>query len=166
MSADAPATNGRLQEMTMVIYTAITLLGVIAAATWKNTFADEPELLVIIAGTTITLAVAHAWSAIVAHRIVHREGLTSRERSEELRSFLASCAVGAVAAVTLMVTWASWLDLDTSVRATSLALIAILFITGMAASRKRGGSWLLAAAWGLLNASIGVVIFVAKILFS
>lgn len=165
---DAPTEVSRSQqhhELTLAIYAAITLLGVLAAATWKGAYADEPEVIVIIVGTTVTVAVAHVWSTIVAHRITHRGPLNAQERAAELRNFLAFCCVGALAAGTMAISWALWLDLDASVRATSGSLIALLFVTGWWASRRSGGSWPLAAAWGILNASIGVAILIVKIVF-
>ena len=48
--SDAPVVSERqqLSEYTLAIYAAITLLGVIAAASWKGLFVDEAELTVLL----------------------------------------------------------------------------------------------------------------------
>ena len=69
-SADTVTTSQRLSETTMAIYAAITLLGVTAAASWKGLFVEGSEFVVIIIATALTVAVAHVWATVAAHRLV------------------------------------------------------------------------------------------------
>lgn len=165
MAADseASATRRQLTEATLAIYTSITLLGVIAAASWKGLFASEPELLVIIIGTSVTLAVAHVWASIAAHRFVNRTRLTREERRQELRGMVAILAVGAAATVTFGLSSLAADSLNTSVQLTLGVLVGVLFIVGVVGSRRRGDSVVRAVGWGLADASIGIVALVIKV---
>jgi hypothetical protein len=161
---DAP--HGRqLAETTMSIYAAITLLGVVAAASWKGIFADEFELIVIIIATTVTVAVAHVWAAAAAHRLVARSPLTRAEWREEARLFLAVLIVGGLAIAAFLFAQLIGFELAGSVVATLLMLIAVLFVVGVVGGRREQRGWLAALGLGLLDASIGVVILLAKVTF-
>lgn len=158
------AQRQRLAETTMAIYTAITLLGVIAAASWKGLFVDEKELFVIIVGTAVTLAAAHGWSAVAAHRLVYSTKLTAGERRLELRGMAAILAVGGAATATFGISALLSDNLEQEVQLTLLILVAVLFIVGVVGSRRRGDGWLRAIGWGLVDASIGIAIFELKML--
>ena len=161
----SPASARRqLTEATLAIYTSITLLGVIAAASWKGLFVDEPELLVLIIGTSVTLAVAHGWASIAAHRFVHRTRLSRLEKRQELRGTAVILVVGAAATATFVISTLATDTLDTSVRLTLGVLVAVLFVVGVAGSRRRNDSWPRALGWGLADASIGIVALVLKII--
>ncbi len=156
--------RGRLPEISLAIYTSITLLGVIAAASWKGLFADDMELLVIIAGTTVTLAIAHLWATVAAHRLTHRRPLTPDERRHELRNAVAVLIVGTLAIVVLAISWRLGAELETSIRLTLGMMIAVLFVVGVVGARRSGGSWLHAIGWGMADASIGIIVLILKIL--
>ena len=68
-SVEVPARQ-KLAETTIAIYAAITLLGVVAAASWKGLFVEGSEFVVIIIATAFTVAVAHVWATVAAHRLV------------------------------------------------------------------------------------------------
>jgi hypothetical protein len=162
--ADAPDSR-KLAETTMAIYAAITLLGVVAAASWKGIFADELELIVIIIATTVTVAVAHLWAAAAAHRLVARAPLTRAEWREEARLSFAVLAIGALAIGAFVFAQLIGFELAGSVVATLLMLIAVLFVVGVVGGRREQRGWLAALGLGLLDASIGIVILLAKVTF-
>ncbi|MBM3688998.1 MAG: hypothetical protein FJW80_04980 [Actinobacteria bacterium] len=157
-------TRRRLSDATLAIYAAITLLGVIAAASWEGLFADEKELFVIIVGTAVTLAVGHAWSAVAAHRLVYGTKLTSSERRLELRGMAVTLAVGGAATATFGISALVSDNLDQEVQLTLLVLVAVLFFVGLVGSRRRRDAWPRAIGWGLIDASIGIAIFELKVL--
>ncbi|MFM9134590.1 MAG: hypothetical protein ACKOT0_04020 [bacterium] len=153
----------RFSEVTMAIYAAITLLGVIAAASWKGLFVDYPELVVLVIGTTITVAVAHLWANVAAHRLVDQRPMSSPQRWKEFRVTLSVFVVGILALVALALSWTISDDLETSVRWTIGMLILVLFVVGLVGSRRRGATWPRAVGWGCVDASIGVAVLIAKI---
>jgi len=155
----------QLSEITLAIYAAITLLGVIAAASWKGLFVDEAELTVIIIATTVTVAVAHLWASVTAHRLVHRKPPSREEWREELRNAAAVCVVGGLAIGAFLISGMFGLDLAGEVVVTLIMLIAVLFVVGVIGARREGRSWLRAVWIGLLDASIGMAILLAKVLF-
>lgn len=158
------AHHRRLAETTMAIYTAVTLLGVIAAVSWKGLFVDEQELFVIIFGTAVTLAAAHGWSAVAAHRLVYSTKLSAGERRLELRGMAVILAVGGAATATFGISALVSDNLEQEVQLTLLVLVAVLFIVGVVGSRRRGDGWPRAIGWGLIDASIGIAIFELKVL--
>ena len=164
MSDERVATQRQqLSEFTLAIYAAITLLGVIAAASWKGLFVDDTELTVIIIATTVTVAVAHLWASVAAHRLVHRKPPSRAEWREELRNAAAILVVGGLAIAAFIISGMFGLDLTGEVFVTLIMLIAVLFIVGLIGARREGRSWLVALWIGLLDASIGIAVLLAKV---
>ena len=164
MSDERVATQRQqLSEFTLAIYAAITLLGVIAAASWKGLFVDDTELTVIIIATTVTVAVAHLWASVAAHRLVHRKPPSRAEWREELRNAAAILVVGGLAIAAFIISGMFGLDLNGEVFVTLIMLIAVLFVVGLIGARREGRSWLVALWIGLLDSSIGLVILLAKV---
>ena len=165
MSEHAQEARVATGEYALAIYMAITLLGIIAAASWKGLFADYAELVVLIVGGTLTVAVAHAWATVSAHRLTHQRPLNTSELRKELRGAAALLAVGFFAIVTLTVSHAVTDDLGESVVLTLAVLVAVLFAVGVVGARRTGkGRWH-SLAWGLIDASIGVAVLVVKVVF-
>ena len=164
---DGQVVNERqqLSEITLAIYAAITLLGVIAAASWKGLFVDDAELTVIIIATTVTVAVAHLWASVAAHRLVHRKPPSRAEWREELRNAAAILVVGGLAIAAFIISGMFGLDLTGEVFVTLVMLIAVLFVVGLIGARREGRSWLVALWIGLLDASIGIAVLLAKVIF-
>ena len=166
MSEERVATQRQqLSEFTLAIYAAITLLGVIAAASWKGLFVDDAELTVIIIATTVTVAVAHLWASVAAHRLVHRKPPSREEWREELRNAAAIFVVGGLAIGTFILSGIFGMDLAGEVFATLIMLVAVLFVVGLIGARREGRSWLVALWIGLLDASIGMAVLLAKVIF-
>lgn len=168
MSDDTVAgtTHRRLlAETTMAIYAAITLLGVIAAASWKGIFVDELELVVIIIATTVTVAVAHLWAAAAAHRLVERRPLSREDWREEGRLFVSVLIIGGLAIAAFFFAQIIGLQLAGSVAATLLMLVAVLFVVGVVGGRREQRTWARSLGLGLIDASIGIVILVVKVTF-
>ncbi len=151
----------QLAETTMAIYAAITLLGVVAAASWKGIFADNLELI----ATTVTVAVAHVWAAAAAHRVVASAPLSRAEWREEGRLALSVMVVGGLAIAAFLGAQLLSFELAGSVVATLLMLIAVLFVVGVVGGRREQRSWARSLAIGLLDSSIGIAILLAKVTF-
>ncbi|MBM3687100.1 MAG: hypothetical protein FJW85_08895 [Actinobacteria bacterium] len=167
--SDDPVTGvphrQKLAETTMAIYAAITLLGVIAAASWKGLFVDELELIVIIIATTVTVAVAHVWAAAAAHRLVASAPLSRAEWLEEGRLFVSVLIIGGLAIAAFFFAQIIGLQLAGSVAATLLMLVAVLFVVGVVGGRREQRTWARSLGLGLIDASIGIVILVVKVTF-
>ncbi len=155
----------QLAETTMAIYAAITLLGVVAAASWKGIFADNLELIVIIIATTVTVAVAHVWAAAAAHRVVASAPRSRAVWREEGRLARWVMVVGGLAIAAFLGAQLLSFELAGSVVATLLMLIAVLFVVGVVGGRREQRSWARSLAIGLLDSSIGIAILLAKVTF-
>ncbi len=153
----------KLAETTMAIYAAITLLGVIAAASWKGLFVDELELVVIIIATTVTVAVAHVWAAEAAHRLVASSPLSRAGWVEEGRLALSVLVVGGLAIAAFLVATLTDLELAGAVTVTLLMLVAVLFVVGVVGGRREQRSWPKSLGLGLIDASIGIVVLLVKV---
>jgi hypothetical protein len=57
------------------------------------------------------------------------------------------------------------LDLAGEVVVTLIMLIAVLFVVGVIGARREGRTWPRALGIGLLDASIGIAILLAKVIF-
>ena len=163
-STDHPRKQ-QLAETTMAIYAAITLLGVIAAASWKGLFVDERELIVIINATTVTVAVAHVWAAAAAHRVVASTPLSREEWRQEGRLALSVLVVGGLAIAAFLFAQLIGFELAGAVTTTLLMLVAVLFIVGVVGGRRERRSWPRSLGLGLLDASIGIAVLLAKVTF-
>ena len=167
--SDDPVTGAphrqKLAETTMAIYAAITLLGVIAAASWKGIFVDEVELVVIIIATTVTVAVAHLWAAAAAHRLVAGSPLTREDWREEGRLFLSVLLVGGLSVGAFLFAQIIGLELAGSVAMTLLMLVAVLVVVGVVGGRREQRTWPRSLSLGLIDASIGIVILLVKVTF-
>ena len=167
--SDDPVTGTphrqKLAETTMAIYAAITLLGVIAAASWKGIFVDEIELVVIIIATTVTVAVAHLWASAAAHRLVARSPLSRNDWREEGRLFLSVLIIGGLAVAAFLFAQLIGLQLAGSVAVTLLMLVAVLFVVGVVGGRREQRTWPRSLSLGLIDASIGIVILLVKVTF-
>ena len=157
------AGKQQLAETTMAIYAAITLLGVIAAASWKGLFVDELELIVIIIATTVTVAVAHTWASAAAHRVVASAPLSREEWREEVRLALSVFVVGGLAIAAFLFAQLIGFELTGAVTTTLLMLVAVLFVVGVVGGRRERRSWPRSLGIGLLDASIGIVVLLVKI---
>jgi hypothetical protein len=167
--SDDPVTGAphrqKLAETTMAIYAAITLLGVIAAASWKGIFVDEFELVVIIIATTITVAVAHLWAAAAAHRLVAGRPLSRDDWREEGRLFVSVLIVGGLAIGAFLFAQLLGFELAGSVAVTLLMLVAVLFVVGVVGGRREQRTWPRSLSLGLIDASIGIVVLLVKVTF-
>lgn len=164
--ADPPAQAHEhgVVRTTLVVYAAITLLGVIAAGSWKKFVTDEPELMVTTVGASIAVVVAHAWSSIMAHRLVHRSMMSRKQMLAELEVAASFFIITGIAVAAIMTGQAFDWEFDDTVVFTECVLIASLFTVGLFGSRASGAGWGRSLAWGLLDAAVGVAIVVTKLL--
>lgn len=164
--ADQPAyaDEHKVVRTTLVVYAAITLLGVIAAGSWKKFVTDEPELIVTTIGASIAVVIAHAWSSIMAHRLVHRSMMTRKQMLAELEVAASFFIITGIAVAAVLTGQTLDWEFDDTVTFTEVVLIASLFTVGLFGSRASGASWGRSLAWGLLDAAVGVAIVVTKLL--
>ena len=164
--ADEPeyADEHQVLRTTLVVYAAITLLGVIAAGSWKKFVTDEPELIVTTVGASIGVVIAHAWSSIMAHRLVHRSMMTRKQMLAELEVAASFFIVTGIAVAAIVTGQAFDWEFDDTVAFTEVVLIASLFTVGLFGSRASGARWGRSLAWGLLDAAVGVAIVATKLL--
>ena len=159
----AEETHHLFNRVTVAIYAALTLLGVIAAASWKETADDEIEMAAIIGGTSLAISLAHLWAAIMAEQLVHGhlpDRDTWRKEATVAGGFL---GIAAIAVVSLAVTSAAGISFDWVVNLTMAVLIGLLLAAGITGARWSGADWGRALLWGLLDAAMGLVLLILKI---
>ncbi len=152
------------ERVAIMVYAAITLLGVIAASSLKQFVTDEPELIAAAVGASLAVALAHGWSAIMAHRLVHRSMMSRDELLAQVAIAGNLLAVTAIAVGTIAGGEIIGLEFRETVLLVQLVLIALLFLIGFFGSRWAGATWMRAFGWGLLDAGIGVGILLVKLL--
>ncbi len=156
--------NHIINQVTITVYAAITLLGVVAAASLKKYATSEGELMAVLVGASIAVSVAHFWSSLMAHRLVHHTMPDSAELRREgqiVGSFFA------VTGVTIGVVFIAGLvgkDFETAVLFAEIVIILGLFVLGLAGALWARTGWPKAIAWGCLDAGIGVVIVLIKLI--
>lgn len=149
----------------IVVYAAITLQGVIVAASWKNYLTSFPELLTIILGTSMAITAAHFWSSLVAHRLVHEEIPRQEIVYTEMRIAVSFFVTAGIAIAAALVGLAIFNDFNSVVYLTNATLVAVLFTLGLIGAKAAERTWGRAIAWGLLDASMGFAILAIKVLF-
>lgn len=57
-------TDEKKLDLTLIVYSEITLLGVVAASTWKDFLSYPYEVIGLAMGTVLSVFVAHVWAEI------------------------------------------------------------------------------------------------------
>jgi len=153
-----------ISQVTITVYAAITLLGVVAAASLKKYATSEGELIAILVGASVAVSIAHFWSSLMAHRLVHHSmpgGVELRREGQIVGSFflVTGVTIGVVVVAGLL-----GQSFDTSVLIAEIVLISALFALGLFGALWAKTGWPKALAWGCLDAGIGVVIVVVKLI--
>lgn len=170
MSTRAPARvspiddNHIINQVTITVYAAITLLGVIAAASLKKYATSEGELMAILIGASLAVSIAHFWSSLMAHRLVHHSMPSSTELRREGQIVGSFFAVTGVAVGVVFFAGLLGQGFDTAVLAAEIVLIAALFALGLFGALWAKTGWPKALAWGCLDAGIGVAIVLVKLI--
>jgi len=145
-----------LEGATMALYVAVVLLASLVVLK-DNRNANDVDLVELIWGTTLGLALAHFFAFRISSRLVRR---TSFDR-HDMRMALAQ--LGGAAAVALLCTIpVVLLPADSEDDAIRLVLGLLLGIAGYAAGRGGGGSRLRSLALGAATFAIGVSVALLK----
>ncbi|NQU37279.1 MAG: hypothetical protein HQ526_06720 [Actinobacteria bacterium] len=156
--------NHVINQVTITVYATITLLGVVAAASLKKYATSEGELMAILIGASLAVSIAHFWSSLMAHRLVHHSMPSATELRREGQIVGSFFAVTGVTVGVVFVAGLVGKDFSTAVLAAEIVLIAALFVLGLAGALWAKTGWPKALAWGFLDASIGVVIVLVKLI--
>lgn len=162
----SPATriSANTKRATMAVYAAMTMMGVIAAASYKGYIASGPELILVVLGTSSSIVIAHAWAAVVAHRLVKSHRFTREEIVDEFTLAGAFFAPSAIVVALVVIFAASSISFADLILIVEIVLIATLFVVGLIGSRRAGASWIRSVFWATADAMIGVLILSAKLL--
>ncbi|MCH9816225.1 MAG: hypothetical protein K0U64_07195 [Actinomycetia bacterium] len=158
---DAAAPSGR--PTAVVIYAAITILGVISALTVKGYTDDAYELGAIVIGSTLALIIAHAWSEVLATAMFSRTPLS---RDLLLHEFKFAAYMGIPAGLTVLLLLVMEFlsqSFDVAVLAVMLAIVALLFVAATVGSRRQEYGWGRSLAWGVASALVGLIAVVVKV---
>lgn len=165
ISDNVDQAKGQLQATTIILYSAITILGVMAAATVKGYLDNSWDLSLLIVGSAMALAVAHAWATVLAEVMVGGHHPNRDLIWEEGKlALLALLPAGVVVAVLfLMDLTAASFEVDVTV--SMLAAVVILSLVGYLGSDRRGlGRWT-SLKWGSASALVGLVSVLVKVVF-
>lgn len=153
-----------VSQVAISVYAVITLLGVTAAASLKKYATTEGELLAILIGASAAVSVAHVWASIMAHRLVHHSFPDKVELRREAQIVGTFFAVTGLTFAVVFVSALLGFSFDDAILWAEIALVAALFILGTAGALWARAGWLRALGWGMIDASIGVVIVVIKLI--
>lgn len=153
----------QFNRVMVAVYATITLLGVIAAASWKQTAEDEVELIAIVLGASAAVSLAHLWAAIMADQLVHGRFPDRRTWLNEATVVGSFFGIAAVAVVTVAVSSAAGASFDWVINWTMAVLIGLLFAAGLMGARWSGAGWGRALLWGFLDAGVGIALLVLKL---
>ena len=148
----------RVQRASLTVYGAMTLLGIVEAATIKNVADTAAALTIVIVTGSVSIVIAHAWAAVIAHRVVDGHRFTRDEVVAELwfaASFLIATGIAILASLPFG-------DFYTTVQFTLIAMLALLFVVGVTGALRSGAGWTRALGWGLLDVGVGVLIVALK----
>lgn len=154
-----------VHRVEVVVYAAITLQGVIVAASWKNYLTSFAELITIIIGTSLAITAAHFWSSLVAYRLVHEQIPRQEIVLTEMRIAISFFVTAGIAIAAAVVGTVLFTDFNRAVLLTNVTLVGVLFTLGLIGAKAAARTWPKAIAWGLLDASMGMLILVIKVLF-
>jgi hypothetical protein len=149
----------------IVIYAAITILGIVLALTVKGYTNDAYELGALVIGSTIALVIAHAWSEVLASVMRHQTPLTGALLAHEFRFAGFMGIPAALTVVLLLVMEFVANSFDLAVLVVMLAIVALLFIAASHGALRQGYGWGRTLAWGLASAAVGLIAVVVKVLF-
>lgn len=153
-----------VERVAIMVYAAITILGVVAASSLKQFVNSEGELIAAAVGASLAVALAHAWSTVMGHRLVHHEMMSRRELWVQVRISGNLLAVMMLTVATIVVSQASGAPFDTTVWITQGMLVLLLFLVGLVGARWSGATWAKSLAWGVADALIGIGILLIKVL--
>ena len=164
---EVPDKSELVERTALVIYGSLTLLGVLDAATYKNVVTTHFALALLVVVTSLSLVIAHAWSTMVARRLIRREKPTRDVLIKEL--WLAGAILAPMALVLAVIaTTLPFEEVETNetVVATIVnaqyALLVGIFFMGTIGARRAGLSWPRTFAWGLIDVGVGVLIVLLK----
>jgi hypothetical protein len=151
------------ERVAVMVYAAITILGVVAASSLKQFVNSEGELIAAAVGASLAVALAHAWAAVMGHRLVHHEMMSRQELWNQVRIAGNLLAVTVLTVATILLSQATGASFEATVWVTQGMLVLLLFLVGFIGARWSGASWIKAMAWGVLDALIGIGILLVKV---
>ena len=139
----------------------MTLLGVLEAATTQAVVDSTLAVVVVLISTALAIVIAHAWSSVVAHRLV--EGRQpSRERVADELWFAGAFFVPAGIALATIVVFGSTDDHSQAIGDAQFALLIFLFVIGLVGARRGGSGWWRSIGWGTVDVFVGFGIVMLK----
>ena len=163
----ASDTTESVERTALVIYGSMTLLGVLDAATYKNVVTTHFALTLLVVVTSVSLVIAHAWSTVVARRLIRREK-PNREVVLKEMTFAASLLAPMVLVLIVIATGLPFVENETNddivatIGSAQNALLVGIFLMGTIGARRAGLSWPRTLVWGLVDVGVGVLIVLLK----
>jgi hypothetical protein len=153
----------RVREVAGTIYGTILVLALVAGLSEDETV-DAWQLLVSVVATTIVFWVAHAYAEVLSKRVVAGRSLSWHETWSALSAEWSMVRAGVPAVIALGLAELGAYSTDTGVDIAIGLGVASLFALGLQLGRREGATRLQTLASAVLNASLGLVIVVLKVL--
>ena len=113
-------------------------------------------------GSMLVFWAAHVWSDVVGERIAREEGLRARDALRIARREWPLVESAALPSILLALAWAGAWSSSTGARLALTAALVQVVGWGIAAGRRRGGSWLAATVLAAGNGALAVLLLVAE----
>jgi hypothetical protein len=144
----------RLEASTMALYVSVVLLATLAAL---DDTTEDAELVALIWGTTLGLALAHFFAFRMSSRLVRGTSFHRRDLDIAVAQAGGAIAVAALCTIPVLV-----LRTDAEYDVVRLLLGLLLGIAGYAAGRTGGTSRLRSAVMGAATLVLGLAVAFAK----
>ena len=156
-----PRQERRIQRTALAVYGAMTLIGVLEASTTQAVVDSILAVVVVVVSTSLAIVIAHAWSSVVAHRLVQGRQL-SRERIGDELWFAGSFFVPAAIALASLVVFGIPENHLEAITNAQFALLIFLFVIGVVGARRGGKGWWKSIGWGSIDVLVGFLVMMLK----
>lgn len=162
---DAGRSRRQLETTTILLYSSITILGVMAAAEINGDSENTWDLSLLVIGSAMALAVAHAWAKVLAEMMFGGHRPDRQLIWKEGRSGMLALVPALVVVVVLFLMDLTEASYETGVTVSMLAAVVVLFLTGYVGSfHRRLGVWT-SLKWGSASAAVGLLAVFVKVGF-
>ena len=159
-AAQLPAVLHRDVRFGAAVYGSFLAASVVGVA--YESGASARAISASLLGSMLVFWAAHVWSDGTGERIARGGGFRSRDVLRIARREWPLVEAAAIPSILLALAWAGAWSRATGARLALAAALVQVVVWGLAAGRRRGGSWLTAAVLAAGNGVLAVLLLVAE----
>ncbi len=159
-AAQLPAVLHRDVRFGAAVYGSFLAASVIGVA--YESGASARAITASLLGSMLVFWAAHVWSDAMGQRIARGDGFGARDVLRIARREWPLVEAAVLPSLLLALAWAGAWSRATGTRLALAAALVQVVAWGLAAGRRRGGSWLTAAVLAAGNGVLAVLLFVAE----